>query len=57
MLPPATSENAEVCKQAGPRKLDDKQIRRMLQKRNYTEFIFHNSGILDERERANKNVS
>ena len=24
----------------GPRKLDDKQIRRMLQKRNLTEFIF-----------------
>ena len=33
----------------GPRKLDDNQIGRMLQKRNQAEFIFYKSGILDEK--------
>ena len=33
----------------GPRKLDDKQIRRMLQKRNWTDFLFYRSAILDEK--------
>ena len=35
-------------KKAGPRKFDEKQIRRTLRKRNEAEFIFYRSGILDE---------
>ena len=38
----------------GPRKLDDKQIKRMLQKRKLTEFIFYRSGILDEKAMKRK---
>ena len=40
---------------AGPRKLDDKQIRRLLQKRNKTEFNFsYRSGTLDEKAMIRK---
>ena len=38
----------------GPRKLDDNQIRRMLQKRNQTKFTFCRSGILDEKSMKRK---
>ena len=40
--------------QPGPRKLDDKQIRRMLQKQNFTKFIFYRSSILDEKAMKRK---
>ena len=40
---------------AGPRKLDDKQIRRLLQKRNKTEFNFsYRSGTLDKKAMKRK---
>ena len=38
----------------GPRKLDDKQIRRILQKRNSTEFVFYRSVNLDEKAMKRK---
>ena len=39
---------------SGPRKLEDKQVRRMLQKRIWTEFIFYRPGILDEKAMRRK---
>ena len=41
----------------GPRILDDQQIRRILQKRNFTEFIFYRSGILDEKAMKRKGLT